>query len=130
MSDDLGIWFVLFRKDRLPAMKDILARVSRAPRFEVRPIDDSTFVIAHQGAEVTVGLSTASHVADESAEIADRIDAENTAHDVAAQADARFEIVWDLDDRKEAFDAFVHVGGILEKMTGGVLWDPRRLELV
>jgi len=124
------MWFVLFPRERTPSMAAILERVGAARDFDVRPLDDETFTISYQGAEVVVALNTGKWVVTEAAEIADKAaDRPELAARIAA-SDARFEIGWDLAERHRAFDAFVHVGEILETMTGGVLYDERNSTFV
>jgi hypothetical protein len=126
-----GTWFVLFRRERTPAMADLRAELALVTAFRVRPIDDTTFSVTHEGAEVTVALDTAPHVRAESAEIAERAPPDRPdLREKAAAADARWEIVWDLAQARQAFDAFMYVGGMLRRRTGGVIYDQKRGEFV
>jgi len=119
----VGTWFVMCAREHALPIAKLKAQLASLRDAEVKRDGDALEITVHdrltkRDAEITVGLSTESHVRIEAAEIAERKD----RPEVAA-LDARYELLYDLRVSDPVYNTLCVVAGKLEKKCHGVIYD-------
>ncbi|HLU68851.1 MAG TPA: hypothetical protein VKZ63_21365 [Kofleriaceae bacterium] len=124
-----GTWLVLCRRERLISLDDLAARLQGVKNIRVGSPDQDVLVVTaldrSTGAsvDINVWINAEPHVALESAEIAEDFGEGRPDADVIAQADARYELLWDLALSYAAYNALCVISEVLATACGGVVFD-------
>jgi hypothetical protein len=126
----VGVWLAMFPRERTPSsLGDLAAEIGQLEHLKVRSEGDKRLVVTvfdtltNRTADFTIGLNDEPHVIVESAEIAEQFGAERPDRDDIAKFDARFELVWSLDNGDETYNPMLWVSEILQDTCGAVVFD-------
>jgi hypothetical protein len=122
-----GTWLVLCSAERTISLADLAERLHGRKGLARVELDGALVAtvrdaLSGRDVQVTVGLSTESHVPLEAAELAGR-HPDASVHDRLAALDARYELLWDLRDSDEVYNTLAVIAGILETTCDGVIYD-------
>jgi hypothetical protein len=118
-----GSFLILFSKSKGVTIEDAAETLADLKGVTTARHEDAV-IVSDKSAHMTVVLSTAEHVVQESHEIAMQFANDRMDRDRIAALDARFELTWELEDTMELMNATISVAGALEVLTGGVIFDP------
>lgn len=138
MSD--GQWLAYCPRDRLLSLEALAATFTEEPDHSVRQESDLLLIHVHDplsgnDADVTVAISTASHVKLEAEQIAAELVADvgsnlQAAREVLRQSDARYEIAYDARFAYETYNTLMLIASELVAACQAVVYDMTNNRLV
>jgi hypothetical protein len=129
VSSDTGMWMALLAKRKVPTIDEIATLLATMKQITIHKVDDRTLVVtthdstADKDVDITLGVTDAPHVVRESAELAKQFAADRVDRERIASLDARVEMLWDLADSNETYNAMFTIAMQLEHAYEAVIFD-------
>lgn len=123
-----GSWYVFCSREKLAPLTDFSESFSKLRGASITELDREYAelsihdALTGNDARVRVYVDEDAHVAAEARRLA-AANPEIDARDALATADVRYAIVWDLVHSDETYNARAFIAEVLERATGGTIYD-------